>query len=113
MSAKDPNRRFEAARKRQALRDQAIAYKGGSCQICGYNRSPAALDFHHIDPLEKDFSISSRMSSFNAIKAELDKCVLVCSNCHREIHDGWHPSYLVREDANRGWVDDGEDLELD
>lgn len=105
---KDSNRRFEAARRRKALRRQAIEYKGGKCQICGYNRSEAALDFHHLDPLEKDFSISSRMSSWKAIQPELDKCVLVCANCHREIHDGWHPGYLEYDDSDRGWVGDPE-----
>jgi hypothetical protein len=49
------------------------------------------LDFHHLDPLEKDFSISSRCTSFEAVRAELDKTVLLCANCHREAHDGLHP----------------------
>lgn len=102
--------RYEVARRRQALREQALTYKGGACQICGYSRSHAALDFHHLDPMEKDFSISSRMTSFNAIKAELDKCVLVCANCHREIHDGWHPGYLVHADSDRSGYDHGADF---
>lgn len=97
--------RFEVARKRQALRERALAYKGGKCQICGYNRSYAALDFHHLDPMEKDFAISSRMTSFEGIKLELDKCVLVCATCHREIHDGLHPGYLVHLDSDRQGYD--------
>lgn len=106
----DPNRRFEVARRRQKLREEALAYKGGRCQICGYNRSSAALDFHHLNPLEKDFAISSRMTSFEAIRKELDKCVLLCSNCHREVHDGWHPSYLEddRDKTMGDLVDDGD-----
>jgi hypothetical protein len=43
---------------------------------------------------EKEFNISSKMTSFKAIQAELDKCVLLCCRCHREVHDGLHPGYL-------------------
>jgi predicted HNH restriction endonuclease len=111
--AKDQNRRFEVARRRRALRRQAIAYKGGKCQICGYDRSHAAMDFHHTNPMEKDFSISSRMTCFDAIKRELDKTVLVCANCHREIHDGYHPSYLEYPDLNRSMADLVDDEELE
>lgn len=82
-----------------------MAYKGGKCAICGYNRCLLALEFHHLDPLEKDFSISSRMTSWKAIVKELDKCVLLCANCHREVHDGLHPSYLEDPDMNRGQLD--------
>ncbi len=98
-----------ASKRRSELRQRAIAYKGGKCQICGYDKSPAAFDFHHPDPREKEFSVSSRMTSWGAIVRELDKCVLLCSRCHREVHDGWHPSYLVHDDVNRGWVDGLDD----
>lgn len=68
----------------------AIAYKGGICQCCGYNKYIGALEFHHINPDEKDFGISVKgyTRSWENNKRELDKCVLVCSNCHREIHAG-------------------------
>ena len=77
-------------RRREKVKDMAIEYKGGSCQICGYDKCNRALEFHHLDPLEKDFGISSKgyTRSWNAIKEELDKCIMVCANCHREIHDG-------------------------
>lgn len=66
---------------------QAVEYKGGKCERCGYNKCIAAMDFHHLDPSQKDFSISNaKNKSFDKIKNELDKCILVCSNCHREIH---------------------------
>lgn len=87
-------RRQSAARRRKALREQAIAYKGGSCRICGYDRCSAALDFHHPESFTKEFNISDRMTSFEAIRAELDKTVLLCCRCHREVHDGQHPGYL-------------------
>ena len=66
-----------------------VEYKGGKCERCGYNKSFAALDFHHEDPSEKDFTIAhARHRSFNEeMKKELDKCILVCANCHREIHE--------------------------
>lgn len=66
----------------------SIAYKGGKCQCCGYNRYVGALEFHHINSEEKDFGISAKgyTRSWERVKEELDKCILVCANCHREIH---------------------------
>lgn len=87
-------RNFDAAQKRLKLKERAIAYMGGKCQICGYGRCPAALEFHHSDPSEKDFVIS-RSVSWKKIQQEILKTTLVCSNCHREIHAGWHPKHLV------------------
>ena len=67
----------------------AVEYKGGKCESCGYNRNIAALEFHHLNPLEKDFNISNKgyTKSWENVKKEIDKCILVCANCHREIHD--------------------------
>ncbi len=73
-------------RKRTKLK--LVEYKGGKCQICGYNKSLNALHFHHLNPNEKDFSISGKSLSFEKLKSEVDKCILVCSNCHSEIHEG-------------------------
>ena len=70
------------------IKEKLIKYKGGKCQICGYDRCTSALEFHHIDPLQKDFTISGGTKSFENLKPEVDKCILVCSNCHREIHAG-------------------------
>ena len=70
---------------------KAIDYKGSICVICGYSRCSAALDFHHINPLEKEGYGTGAMKShwtFEKNKSELDKCVLVCVRCHREIHAG-------------------------
>ena len=106
--------RFLVAVKRKVLREKAIAFKGGKCQICGYNRCLTAMEFHHPDPMEKDFSISTRITSWKAIEKELEKCVLLCANCHREVHDGLHPSYLDDPDAYRGQMDDSfEDETVD
>ena len=72
----------------RSLKSQMIEYKGGCCVRCGYDKYQGALEFHHIDPKMKDFTPSHlRKYSFDdRVKKELDKCILVCSNCHREIH---------------------------
>lgn len=72
------------------LKQKCVEYKGGCCEICGYNKSNSALQFHHLKPNEKKFNISEyRTRAFSdEIKKELDKCMLVCANCHFEIHDG-------------------------
>ncbi len=77
----------EQAVERQKLhKAKAIEYKGGRCIDCGYNRCVAALEFHHLDPKEKDPCVDFRTSSFEKIKVELDKCILLCCRCHRERH---------------------------
>jgi len=78
------------AKRRKKIRSQAINEKGGKCQLCGYNKCEGALEFHHLDPNKKDFSISVDGStrSWIRVKKEIQKCVLVCANCHREIHGG-------------------------
>ena len=75
-------------RRRKAIRLKAIAYKGGKCQQCGYDRCPEALEFHHRDSSEKEFGVSSsgNTRSWAKVKGEVDKCVLLCANCHREVH---------------------------
>lgn len=76
-------------RRRRKIKEKAIEYKGGSCVKCGYNKCNSALEFHHSEPNEKDFSIGKKgyCTSWEKVKKELDKCILVCSNCHREIHE--------------------------
>ena len=82
--------RSEAVQKRRDKTKQIlIEYKGGKCEICGYNRCISALEFHHLDPNEKDFGIASKgyTRDIETNKKEVDKCILVCANCHREIHN--------------------------
>lgn len=65
----------------------AIQYKGGKCEACGYDRYYGALEFHHTDPNSKDADWNKmRLWSWDKIKAELDKCKCLCANCHREEH---------------------------
>ena len=75
-------------KRRKKVRQLAIDYKGGQCQRCGYNRCIEALEFHHDNSSGKDFSISEKgyTRSWSKVKEELDKCILLCANCHREIH---------------------------
>lgn len=75
--------------RQRAVKQKAVDYLGGKCSVCNYDKYTGALEFHHINPAEKDFSIAElKLSSFERIKSELDKCLLVCANCHREIHGG-------------------------
>ena len=75
-------------KRRRKLKQIAVEYKGGQCSRCGYNKNIAAMDFHHRDPTQKDFGIAcnGNTMSWAKMKVELDKCDLVCANCHREIH---------------------------
>lgn len=75
--------------KQKAMKKQCVDYKGGACVVCGYDKYLGALEFHHLDPTQKDFTLSHvRLTSFERVKSELDKCVLLCANCHREVHAG-------------------------
>lgn len=76
--------------RRRKIKEMSIEYKGGKCIICGYDKCNGALEFHHLDPSEKDFNISRKgiTRSWDRVKEELDKCICVCANCHREIHNG-------------------------
>ena len=66
---------------------EAIEYMGGCCANCGYSRHYGALEFHHKDPNQKDFDWSKlRLKSWDKICEELDKCEVLCANCHREEH---------------------------
>ena len=73
-------------RKRTKLK--LVEYKGGSCEVCGYNKCVEALEFHHIDETTKEFAVSGSTKSLERQMAEADKCVMLCANCHRELHAG-------------------------
>lgn len=72
---------------------QIVNEFGGKCSICGYKKNLSALAFHHQDPSKKDFKLDIRSLSnrkFSAIQNELQKCILICHNCHSELH---HPQH--------------------
>ena len=68
----------------------AVELAGAGCQLCGYDRCSEALEFHHLDDKRKDFSISNsgHSRSWARVKGEISKCILLCANCHREVHAG-------------------------
>jgi predicted HNH restriction endonuclease len=78
------------AKRRKKLREKSLDYKGAKCELCGYDACADALEFHHLDSKTKDFGISTKgyTRSWVKVKNELDKCVLLCANCHREVHAG-------------------------
>lgn len=81
---------WRVSEHRRKIKIKAIEHKGGKCEKCGYHKCTKALDFHHRDPKEKEFRISSGKSiGWEKTKKEIEKCDLLCSNCHREIHHEW------------------------
>lgn len=78
------SQKIDRARKRK---QECISYLGGECQACGYSNCSKALTFHHIDPDTKSFNISEKVDApWEVVREELDKCVLLCFNCHMEEH---------------------------
>lgn len=76
---------------RNNTKDRIIKAFGSSCAVCGYSRCNNALELHHLDPTEKEFSfggIRANPKSWDKIVVELRKCMLLCANCHREYHAG-------------------------
>ena len=72
---------------RRSMKVQAIKLLGGKCSICGYDKCMDALEFHHEDPSIKEFKLGSgNTMSWKAYKSEALKCILLCLNCHKEIH---------------------------
>ena len=82
--------KLAVAKRRRKIKEFAVSCKGGRCEICGYSKSVWALDLHHRDPKTKHFGIAAKgyTRSWEAVRKEADKCVLVCANCHREIGAG-------------------------
>jgi hypothetical protein len=75
------------SRHRNAKKAWCIAKLGGKCMRCGYSRCVSALEFHHREPGNKDFQFSKyQKASYETLAAELEKCDLLCANCHREVH---------------------------
>jgi len=72
------------------IKQRLVGYKGGKCAVCGYGKYIGALVFHHRDPTKKDFPVGGNCSlSLKKLIPEVDKCVLLCINCHREVHAGF------------------------
>ena len=81
------SRKHQKTILRNSMKKQAIKLLGGKCCICGYNKCIDALEFHHKDPTKKEFKLGSgNTMSWKEYKKEAQKCMLLCSNCHKEIH---------------------------
>ena len=77
--------------RRRNFKLELVKLRGSKCQVCGYDKCLPALDFHHVDKTKKSFSISNSFrlrGNKTIILEEIKKCVLLCSNCHHEVHEG-------------------------
>jgi 5-methylcytosine-specific restriction endonuclease McrA len=94
---------IEAVRsRRKRIRRMALQYEGARCSICGYDRCEGALEFHQLEATSKDFGISDKgyTRSWRKVREELDRCILLCANCHREVHAGMQlPRETVVEES--------------
>ncbi len=83
-------RRADVSAWRRRAKQRLVEEAGGKCKACGYDRYLGALQFHHLDPSTKSFSLSRRgcTRAFAELKAEAAKCVLLCANCHAEVESG-------------------------
>jgi hypothetical protein len=83
-------RKERVAEWRRKTKKRLIEEAGGRCRLCGYDRYPGALEFHHLDPARKRFGLSTRgiIRSLESLRFEAEKCVLLCSNCHAEVEGG-------------------------
>jgi hypothetical protein len=82
---------YSIQQKRAVARKlKLIEMGGGACAICGYNKNIAAFHFHHLEPSKKRFRLDSQAisnRSWNSILEEFAKCILLCGNCHAELHN--------------------------
>ncbi len=82
--------------KKHTSRTQALEYLGGRCKKCGFNEDTSILIFHHLDPCDKKYNISEKLSKgFEYVQAELNKCILLCLNCHKIVHKTKDPNYFI------------------
>ena len=94
-------RRQRVTERRRRVKEILVEEAGGACRLCGYDRSVAALHFHHIDPEQKSFGLALRgvARSLERCRAEARKCVLLCANCHAEVEAGLARLPLAGESA--------------
>lgn len=79
-----------ALKYRTKLKKRVNDYKlSRGCSVCGYNKCASALDFHHKGD-DKEFTVArgyNNNMNFEKVKKEMDKCDILCANCHRELHE--------------------------
>lgn len=94
--------KYHVQKRRDDLKAMAVAYKGGCCAECGYSKCMGSLTFHHREPEAKEFNLTATHTrSWTRIKVELDKCVLLCANCHGEVHAKWRQEQVALRLAAR------------
>lgn len=101
MEQKMPSDNANFLRKR--LKQDLFYIMGAKCAICGYDKCHQACDFHHIDESLKNFTIGDSIAmclDILLILEEIKKCVLLCSNCHREYHSGLMPNVIFVSSFN-------------
>jgi transposase len=84
-------RQEAVVRRRRRVKEILVQEAGGRCRLCGYDRCVAALEFHHLDPAAKEFGVAQNgmARSIERLRAEVRKCLLLCSNCHAEVECGF------------------------
>lgn len=95
---------------RKERKQKLVNLLGGQCCLCGYSKCLKALEFHHKymdEKKEKGFGLSTNgmLGSWDKLLEEVKKCILVCANCHREIHDGLHPECPCGENGKRSRIE--------
>jgi hypothetical protein len=95
-------------RWRKTAKQRIIDAMGGECCICGYNKCHSALALHHLNPAEKDFSFGKMRANpknWDTIVKELRKCILLCHNCHHELHEGITTLPFILPSFNEQYAD--------
>ena len=93
-------RKWHVREHRRRAKLKAVELKGGKCSRCGYKKCIAALAFHHRDPSEKEFDFHyGQHRSWELLIAELEKCDLLCKNCHEEVHEEWRSAAEAEGEA--------------
>ncbi len=84
-------RQEQVAERRRRIKRILVAEAGGRCRNCGYDRCIAALQFHHLDPSTKSFTLSNKgiTRALQRAREEARKCILLCANCHAEVEAGF------------------------
>jgi hypothetical protein len=96
---------WNVSRQLRKIKQKAIEYKGGKCIICGYNKCSTSMVFHHRNPEEKEFNIGHKLAKWEVIRAELDKCDLLCLNCHGEVHElDYKKTFIEKETFIRSQI---------
>jgi transposase len=96
-------RQEAVVRRRRKVKEILVEEAGGRCRLCGYDRCVAALEFHHVDPHAKEFGVAQRGArSIERLRAEVRKCVLLCSNCHAEVESGARSTSGIAQQGDPG-----------